>query len=233
MHIHRLQASNVGQPAPTNGKRGVTMTQKVIMGKKVGMTQIFDEDGKIIPVTVIEAPSSVIVQVKNEATDGYQAIQVGFDVLREKLTNKPQKGHFAKAETPVTRYLREFRVADASQFAMGQELSLEQFAAGEKVDVTGTSKGKGFSSTIKVWGFARGPMGHGSKNHRRPASAGAKGPARVFKGKKSPKRHGNYRVTIQNLEIVKVVPENNILLLKGSIPGAKKSMVIVKNAVKA
>lgn len=209
------------------------MTHKVIMGKKVGMTQIFDEEGKIIPVTVVEAAPSVIVQIKNEATDGYQAIQLGFDTLRAKLVNKPKKGHFAKSEAEPTRYLREFRVDDVSQYTLGQEFTLEQFEAGDKVDVTGTSKGKGFSSTIKAWGFARGPMGHGSKNHRRPASAGAKGPARVFKGKKSPKRHGNYRVTIQNLEVVKVVPENNILLVKGSIPGAKKSLVIVKDAVKA
>lgn len=209
------------------------MTQKVIMGKKVGMTQIFAEDGKIIPVTVVEAAPSVIVQIKNEATDGYQAIQLGFDELRAKLTNKPQQGHFAKADVKPTRYLREFRVEDASQYSLGQEFTLDQFEVGEKIDVTGTSKGKGFTSTIKRWGFARGPMGHGSKNHRRPASAGAKGPARVFKGKKSPGRHGNLRVTIQNLEVVKIVPENNLLLIKGSIPGAKKSLVIVKNAVKA
>ena len=209
------------------------MTQKVIMGKKVGMTQIFAEDGKIIPVTVVEAAPSVIVQIKNEATDGYQAIQLGFDELRAKLTNNPQQGHFAKADVKPTRYLREFRVEDASQYSLGQEFTLDQFEVGEKIDVTGTSKGKGFTSTIKRWGFARGPMGHGSKNHRRPASAGAKGPARVFKGKKSPGRHGNLRVTIQNLEVVKIVPENNLLLIKGSIPGAKKSLVIVKNAVKA
>ena len=209
------------------------MTQKVIMGKKVGMTQIFADDGKIIPVTVVEAAPSVIVQIKNEATDGYQAIQLGFDELRAKLTNKPQQGHFAKADVKPTRYLREFRVEDASQYSLGQEFTLDQFEVGEKIDVTGTSKGKGFTSTIKRWGFARGLMGHGSKNHRRPASAGAKGPARVFKGKKSPGRHGNLRVTIQNLEVVKIVPENNLLLIKGSIPGAKKSLVIVKNAVKA
>ena len=209
------------------------MTQKVIMGKKVGMTQIFADDGKIIPVTVVEAAPSVIVQIKNEATDGYQAIQLGFDELRAKLTNKPQQGHFAKADVKPTRYLREFRVEDASQYSLGQEFTFDQFEVGEKIDVTGTSKGKGFTSTIKRWGFARGPMGHGSKNHRRPASAGAKGPARVFKGKKSPGRHGNLRVTIQNLEVVKIVPENNLLLIKGSIPGAKKSLVIVKNAVKA
>ena len=209
------------------------MTQKVIMGKKVGMTQIFADDGKIIPVTVVEAAPSVIVQIKNEATDGYQAIQLGFDELRAKLTNKPQQGHFAKADVKPTRYLREFRVEDASQYSLGQEFTLDQFEVGEKIDVTGTSKGKGFTSTIKRWGFARGPMGHGSKNHRRPASAGAKGPARVFKGKKSPGRHGNLRVTIQNLEVVKIVPENNLLLIKGSIPGAKKSLVVVKNAVKA
>ncbi len=203
------------------------------MGKKVGMTQIFAEDGKIVPVTVVEAAPSVIVQIKNEATDGYQAIQLGFDELRAKQTNKPQQGHFAKADVKPTRYLREFRVADATQYSLGQEFTLEQFEVGEKVDVTGTSKGKGFAGTIKRWGFSRGPMGHGSKNHRRPASAGAKGPARIFKGKKSPGRYGNARTTIQNLEVVKIVPENNLLLIKGSIPGAKKSLVIVKDAVKA
>ena len=138
------------------------------MGKKVGMTQIFADDGKIIPVTVVEAAPSVIVQIKNEATDGYQAIQLGFDELRAKLTNKPQQGHFAKADVKPTRYLREFRVEDASQYSLGQEFTLDQFEVGEKIDVTGTSKGKGFTSTIKRWGFARGPMGHGSKNHRRP-----------------------------------------------------------------
>lgn len=209
------------------------MTQKVIMGKKIGMTQIFAEDGKIIPVTVVEAAPSVIVQIKNKATDGYQSIQLGFDELRAKQTNKPQQGHFAKADVKPTRYLREFRIADADQYSLGQEFTLEQFEVGEKVDVTGISKGKGFAGTIKRWGFSRGPMGHGSKNHRRPASAGAKGPARIFKGKKSPGRYGNARTTIQNLEVVKIVPENNLLLIKGSIPGAKKSMVIVKDAVKA
>ena len=208
------------------------MTQKVIMGKKVGMTQVFAADGKIIPVTVIEAPPSVIVQIKTEATDGYEAIQVGFDKLRAKQVNQPTKGHFAKSETEATRYLREFRL-DINEYKLGDELTIEQFAEGDKVDVVGKSKGKGFSSTIKRWGFARGPMSHGSKNHRRPASAGAKGPARVFKGKKSPGRHGNKRTTVQNLEVVKVIPESNVLLIKGAVPGAKKSLVIVKNAVKA
>lgn len=209
------------------------MTQKVILGKKVGMTQVFDEDGKIIPVTVIEAAPSVVVQIKTEATDGYNAIQIGFDQLRAKLVNQPRKGHFAKSEAEPTRFLREFRVADPDTYSLGQELTIEQFENGEKVDVVGKSKGKGFTSTIKRWGFARGPMSHGSKNHRRPASAGAKGPARVFKGKKMPGRHGNKRTTIQNLEVVKVIPESNALLIKGAVPGAKKSLVIVKNAVKA
>ncbi len=207
------------------------MTQKVIMGKKVGMTQIFAEDGKIIPVTVVEAAPSVIVQIKNEANDGYNSIQLGFDQIRK--ANQPAKGHVAKANVAPVRYLREFRVADPASYQMGQEFSIEQFDLGEKVDVTGTSKGKGFSSTIKRWGFSRGPMSHGSKNHRRPASAGAKGPARVFKGKKSPGRLGNSRVTIQNLEVVKLIPENNLILIRGAIPGAKKSMVIVRNAIKA
>ncbi len=210
------------------------MTQKVVMGKKVGMTQIFAEDGKIIPVTVVETAPSVIVQIKDEATDGYQAIQLGFDEKKkEKHINKPEKGHFAKANVAPTKVLKEFRVEDASAYSLGQKFDLDQFAVGDLVDVTGTSKGHGFSSTIKKWGFHRGPMGHGSKNHRRPASAGAKGPARIFKGKKSPCRYGGVKVTIQNLEIVKVIPENNALLIKGSIPGAKKSVVIVKNAVKA
>lgn len=210
------------------------MTQKVVMGKKVGMTQIFAEDGKIIPVTVVETAPSVIVQIKDEATDGYQAIQLGFDEKKkEKHINKPEKGHFAKANVAPTKVLKEFRVDDASAYSLGQKFDLDQFAVGDLVDVTGTSKGHGFSSTIKKWGFHRGPMGHGSKNHRRPASAGAKGPARIFKGKKSPCRYGGVKVTIQNLEIVKVIPENNALLIKGSIPGAKKSVVIVKNAVKA
>ena len=207
------------------------MTQKVIMGKKVGMTQIFAEDGKIIPVTVVEAAPSVIVQIKNEANDGYNSIQLGFDQIKK--ANQPAKGHVAKADVAPVRYLREFRVADPASYQLGQEFSIEQFDLGEKVDVTGTSKGKGFSSTIKRWGFSRGPMSHGSKNHRRPASAGAKGPARVFKGKKSPGRLGNSRVTIQNLEVVKLIPENNLILIRGAIPGAKKSMVIVRNAIKA
>lgn len=209
------------------------MTQKVVMGKKVGMTQIFAEDGKIIPVTVVETAPSVIVQIKDEATDGYKAIQLGFGAKKEKYINKPEKGHFAKADVAPTKVLKEFRVDDVAAYSLGQTFDLDQFAEGDIVDVTGTSKGHGFSSTIKKWGFHRGPMGHGSKNHRRPASAGAKGPARIFKGKKSPCRYGGVKVTIQNLEIVKVIPENNALLIKGSIPGAKKSVVIVKNAVKA
>ena len=156
-----------------------------------------------------------------------------FDVKKEKLANKAEKGHFAKADTAPTKVLKEFRVDDVSAYSLGQKFDLDQFEVGDIVDVTGTSKGKGFASTIKRWGFHRGPMGHGSKNHRRPASAGAKGPARIFKGKKSPGRYGGVKVTIQNLQIVKVIPENNALLIKGAIPGAKKSVVIVKNAVKA
>lgn len=209
------------------------MTQKVVMGKKVGMTQIFAEDGKIVPVTVVETAPSVIVQIKDEATDGYKAIQLGFDVKKEKQVNKPEKGHFAKADAAPTKVLKEFRVEDVAQYSLGQKFDLDQFEVGDLVDVTGTSKGKGFAGTIKRWGHHRGPMSHGSKNHRRPASAGAKGPARIFKGKKSPGRYGGVKVTVQNLEIVKVIPENNALLIKGAIPGAKKSVVIVKNAVKA
>lgn len=209
------------------------MTQKVIMGRKIGMTQVFAEDGKIIPVTVIETSPGVIVQIKDEATDGYKAIQLGYEEKNEKHTNKPEKGHFAKADVTPTRFLKEFRVDDVEQYSLGQKFDLDQFEVGDIVDVTGTSKGHGFASTIKKWGYHRGPMSHGSKNHRRPASAGAKGPARIFKGKHSPGRYGGIKVTVQNLEIVKVMPENNALLIKGAVPGAKKSVVIVKNAVKA
>ena len=207
--------------------------KKAILGKKIGMTQIFTEDGNLVPVTVIEAGPCPVVQKKTVEVDGYTAVQVGFADRKEKKANKPEKGHFAKANVAPTKVLKEFRVEDASAYSLGQKFDLDQFAVGDLVDVTGTSKGHGFSSTIKKWGFHRGPMGHGSKNHRRPASAGAKGPARIFKGKKSPCRYGGVKVTIQNLEIVKVIPENNALLIKGSIPGAKKSVVIVKNAVKA
>ncbi|ATW27116.1 50S ribosomal protein L3 [Candidatus Formimonas warabiya] len=206
---------------------------KVILGKKIGMTQVFSQDGRIIPVTAIEAGPCIIEQVKAEATDGYNAIQIGYGEIKNKNVNKAMKGHFAKAGTSPVRFLRELRVENPGQYQVGQNIDVSVFQAGDKVDVMGVSRGKGFAGTIKRWNFARGPMAHGSKNHRRPASAGAKGPARVFKGKKSPGRLGGARVTVQNLEVVKVDPERNLLLIKGAVPGPKQGLVMVKTAVKA
>lgn len=204
---------------------------KMLIGKKLAMSQIFTEDGKLIPVTVIEAGPCVVSQVKTAATDGYEAVQIGFGAL--KRGTKPQVGHFAKTGVTPLRYLREMRVENAAEYQPGQELTVDIFAAGEKIDVEGTSKGKGFAGAIKRWHFSRGPMSHGSKNHRRPASSGAKGPARTFKGKRAPGQLGGTRVTVQNLEIVRVDAEKNLLLVKGAVPGPKKGLVYVKSAVKS
>ncbi|MBQ2887444.1 MAG: 50S ribosomal protein L3 [Firmicutes bacterium] len=204
---------------------------KMLIGKKLAMSQIFTEDGKLIPVTVIQAGPCVVSQVKTTATDGYEAVQIGFGALKH--GTKPQVGHFAKTGVTPLRYLREMRVADAADYQPGQELKVDIFAAGEKIDVEGTSKGKGFAGTIKRWNHHLGPMSHGSKNHRRPSSAGAKGPARTFKGKHSPGQMGSARVTVQNLEIVRVDVERNLLLVKGAVPGPKKGLVYVKSAVKS
>lgn len=206
---------------------------EVILGRKIGMTQVFDEDGKLIPVTAIEAGPCVVTQIKADGTDGYSAVQIGFGAVKTKNVTKPMKGHFAKSNLTPVRFLREMRVENPGEYQVGQEIKVEQFNGGQKVDVIGISKGKGFAGTIKRWGHQRGPMGHGSKNHRRPASAGAKGPARVFKGKKSPGRMGGERVTVQNLEVVKVYPEKNLLLVKGAVPGPKKGLVMVRSAIKA
>jgi len=195
---------------------------KGILGKKVGMTQIFTEAGELIPVTVIEATPNVVLQVKTVETDGYNAIQVGFDDKREVLSNKPAKGHVAKANTAPKRFIREFKNVE------GLEVG-----AGDIVDVTGTSKGKGFQGVIKRHGQSRGPMAHGSRYHRRPGSMGPVAPNRVFKGKNLAGRMGGDRVTIQNLEVVQVVPEKNVILIKGNVPGAKKSLITIKSAVKA
>jgi len=205
----------------------------MILGRKIGMTQIFSPEGKIIPVTAIEAGPCVIAQVKAEETDGYNAIQIGFGAIKNKNTNKAMKGHFAKAGAAPVRFLKELRVESSEGYQVGQSIDISVFQSGDKVDVAGISKGKGFAGTIKRWNFSRGPMSHGSKNHRRPASSGAKGPARTFKGKKSPGQMGGERVTVQNLEIVKVDLEKNLLLIKGAVPGPKKGLVMVKNAVKA
>jgi len=206
---------------------------KGILGKKIGMTQIFTPEGRVVPVTVVEAGPCPVVQKKTVATDGYNAIQLGFSVLRESLSNKPRKGHFQKASLKPMRYVREFRVSDVESFEIGQEVKVDLFTVGDKIDVVGTSKGKGFAGMIKRHHASRGPMAHGSKYHRRTGSLGAKGPARVFKGRKLPGRMGGERVTIQNLEVVRVDADKNLILIKGAVPGANKSLLILKPSVKA
>ena len=207
---------------------------KAILGKKVGMTQIFDENGVVIPVTVIEAGPCVVAQVKTLENDGYEAVQLGFGEIKEKHLNKPVKGHFAKANVTAKKHLREFRLDSIEGIKVGDELKADVFAAGEKIDVQGTSKGKGFQGVIKRHGQHRGPMGHGSMYHRRPGSMGATStPGRVFKGKKLPGHMGRVTVTIQNLDIVKVDMDKNVILVKGSVPGAKGSILKIKSAVKA
>ncbi|MEQ8201702.1 MAG: 50S ribosomal protein L3 [Syntrophomonadaceae bacterium] len=203
------------------------------MGIKVGMTQVFDDTGKAIPVTVVQADPNVVLQKKKAATDGYDAIQVGFMNVREKLVNKPKMGIFAKARLKPCRHIKEFKVNNVDDYEVGSEIKTDIFSAGEVVDVVGTSKGKGFSGAVKRHNMARGSMGHGSKYHRRPGSLAAKGPARVFKGRKLPGQYGGDRITIQGLKIVKVYPEKNLILIKGAIPGPRKGLVLIKNSVKA
>lgn len=207
------------------------MTTKGILGKKVGMTQVFTEDGELVPVTVVEVGSNVVMQVKTMENDGYEAIQLGFDDQREVKTNKPAKGHAAKAKTAPKRFVREIRGVELGEYNVGDEIKADIFGAGEFVDVTGTSKGHGFQGNIKRWGQSRGPMAHGSRYHRRPGSMGSI-INRVFPGKVLPGRMGGKRVTIQNLEIVKADTENGVLLIKGNIPGANKSFVTIKSTVK-
>lgn len=208
--------------------------KKAIVAKKVGMTQIFNEDGVLTPVTVLEAGPVVVTQIKTEETDGYSAVQVGFGDIREKLVNKPRQGHFAKAGVENKRFLTEFKFDNAEEFELGQEIKADIFEAGDKIDVTATSKGKGFQGAIKRHGQSRGPMGHGSKFHRHAGSNGsASDPSKVFKGKKMPGQMGAVKVTIQNLEVVRVDAEDNLLLVKGAVPGPKKSTVIIKESVKA
>lgn len=206
---------------------------KGILGRKIGMTQVFAENGDLIPVTVVEAAENVVLQVKSVETDGYEAIQVGFENKREKLSNKPEKGHVAKANTAPKRFAREFRDVNLAEYEVGQEVKVSIFTAGETVDVTGISKGKGFQGSIKRHGQSRGPMSHGSRYHRRPGSMGPVAPNRVFKGKLLPGRMGGEQITVQNLEIVKVDAERNLLLIKGNVPGPKKAMLKIKSAVKA
>ncbi|WP_374720864.1 50S ribosomal protein L3 [Peribacillus tepidiphilus] len=206
---------------------------KGILGRKIGMTQIFAENGELIPVTVIEAAGNVVLQKKTVEVDGYEAIQLGFEDKREKLANKPEKGHAAKANTAPKRFIREIRGVNLADYEVGQEVKVDIFAEGELVDVTGVSKGKGFQGAIKRHGQSRGPMSHGSRYHRRPGSMGPIAPNRVFKSKELPGRMGGEKVTVQNLQVVKVDTERNLLLIKGNVPGAKKSLVQVKSAVKA
>lgn len=206
---------------------------KGILGKKLGMTQIFTEEGIVVPVTVVEAGPNVVTQVKTVEKDGYNAIQVGFEDAKEKSLNKPQKGHLAAANV-LKKHLKEFRVDAAEEFTVGQEIKADLFAAGEKIDVTGTSKGKGFQGPIKRHGQSRGPESHGSRYHRRPGSMGACSfPGRVFKNKKLAGHMGSVKVTVQNLEVVRVDADKNLILVKGAIPGPKGSMVTIKEAVKS
>ncbi len=208
--------------------------KKAILGTKIGMTQIFGEGGKVIPVTAILAGPCTVIQKKTVETDGYDAVQVGFGEIKEKKVNKPLKGHFAKADTANKKYLREFRFEDVSAYNVGDEIKAEVFEAGEKVDVSGISKGHGFAGPMKRWNLHRGPMSHGSHSQRVSGSMGmCSYPGRVFKGKKLPGHYGVDKVTIQNLEIVKVDAENNLILVKGAVPGIKGGLVTIRNAVKA
>lgn len=205
---------------------------KGILGRKIGMTQVFTESGKLIPVTVVEVEPNIVTQIKTKENDGYEAIQLGFDTKREKLATKASAGHTAKANTTPKCFFREIKGVDINDYTVGQEVKVDLFAPGEVVDVTGTTKGKGFQGVIKRHGQSRGPMGHGSHYHRRPGSMGTMRPMRVFKGKKLPGHMGTLTVTIQNLEVVAVDLENNVILIKGNIPGPKKGLVIIKSAVK-
>ncbi len=208
--------------------------QKAILARKIGMTQIFMEDGVLVPVTVLQAGPCTVTQVKTVDNDGYSAVQIGFEALKESRVNQPLKGHFAKAGVEAKRYLQEFRLEDSENYEVGQEITVEAFAAGDIIDATGTSKGKGFQGNIKRHNQTRGPMAHGSKYHRRPGSMGqASSPAKVFKGKKLPGHMGAVKITVQNLEVVRVDAEQNLLLVKGGVPGPKKSIITIRDAVKA
>ena len=208
--------------------------KKAILATKVGMTQIFNEDGMLIPVTVLQAGPCVVTQVKTEENDGYTSVQVGFGEIREKLVNKPEKGHFDKAGVAYKKFVRELKLENAAEYALAQEIKADIFEAGDKIDATAISKGKGFQGAIKRHNQHRGPMAHGSKFHRHQGSNGAASdPSKVFKGKKMPGHMGSKKITIQNLEVVRVDAENNLLLVKGSVPGPKKSLVTIREAVKA
>ena len=207
---------------------------KAIIGKKIGMTQIFSPEGKMVPVTVIEAGPCPVVQKKTVETDGYEAVQLGFALKKAKRVTKPEKGHFAKAGVEATRVLNEFKLENAAELNLGDVIKADVFAEGDKVDVTGTSKGHGYAGTVKRFGTHRGPMAHGSKYHRGPGSMGAcSTPSKVMKGKKLPGHMGVDKVTILNLDVVRVDAERNLLLVKGAVPGPRGGYVSVRNAVKA
>ena len=207
---------------------------KVIIGRKIGMTQVFDESGAVVPVTVVEAGPIYVTQIKTVETDGYEAVQIAFGDLKENRTSKPVKGHFEKAGVSPKRYIQEVRVANASEYSIGQEIKADVFEAGAMIDVVGTSKGKGTAGVIKRWNQHRGPMTHGSKHKRRPGSIGnASYPGRVIKGMHMAGRLGVERTTVQNLKVVRVDAERNLLLVKGAVPGPRKGIVTIKEAVKA
>lgn len=206
--------------------------KKGILGRKIGMTQVFTKSGKLVPVTVVEVEPNVVTQIKTLENDGYEAVQLGFDTKREKLATKASAGHTSKANTTPKRFFKEIKGVDINNYSLGQEISVDIFEAGEVVDVTGTTKGHGFQGVIKRHNQSRGPMGHGSHYHRKPGSMGTMRPMRVFKGKKLPGHMGVLTVTIQNLEIIAVDKENNVILVKGNIPGPKKSLVVIKTSVK-
>ena len=208
---------------------------KAILGRKLGMTQIFTEEGRVVPVTVVESGNNFVLRNKTDETDGYNAVQIGFGDVKEKNVTKPLKGQFEKAGVKAVRFIREMRLAAPSEYNVGDTIGVDIFAAGDLVDVVGTSKGKGFAGGIKRHNFARGPMGHGSKSHREPGSTGAmiSGPGgRVLKGKKLPGRMGGERVTVQRLTVVRVDTDRNLILIKGAIPGPKKGFVVIKDTVK-
>lgn len=208
--------------------------KKAILARKVGMTQVFSDDGILTPVTVLQAEPCTVTQVKTQENDGYNSVQVGFEDIREVLVNKPRKGHFAKSESDNKRFIREFKFDNAGEYELGQEIKVDIFEEGDKIDVTATSKGKGYQGVIKRYGFRTGPVSHGSKHHRHHGSSGSSAtPGEVAKGKKMAGQMGNKNVTIQNLEIAKVDVENNLILVKGSVPGPKKALVTLKETVKA
>jgi len=207
--------------------------KKAILGKKVGMTQVFTDKGIVVPVTVILAGPCTVTQVKTKDIDGYAAVQVAFEPIRESRVNKPEKGHFKRHNVKPHRFLREFRFVGDTEYKVGQTITAAVFGEGEYVDVTGTSKGKGFTGVVQRWGFGRGPMTHGSKYHRGPGSSNSRASARTFPGRKMPGQHGRFRRTVQNLKVVRIDAERNLILVKGAIPGPKGSLVTIKDSVKA